>query len=122
MLREHLRGLLEALGVPFEARCALEVPAGAMHSFRSEHNEIVWKIVVKGQLARWPDFQRSFPILVYPNGNGRGPFGHGITFAAVGRQKDRADALHMRVLAQYLSGPVLRAILHDDDLLDRRCL
>ncbi len=57
-------------GVPFEARCPLVVPAGVMHSFRSDHNEVRWKIVVRGDVAGWPDYERSFPLLVYPPGNG----------------------------------------------------
>ncbi len=57
-------------GVPFEARCVLEVPAGTMHSFKSDHNEIGWKIVVKGDVAGWPSFARSFPVIVYPSPNG----------------------------------------------------
>lgn len=59
-------------GVPFETRCRLEVPAGAMHSFRSGHNEVSWKIVVKGDVAGWPDYERSFPLIVYPCVNGAG--------------------------------------------------
>ena len=59
-------------GEPFQTRCPVEVPAGAMHSFRSDHNEVRWKIVVKGHLAGWPDYERSFPLIVYPGaGNGQ---------------------------------------------------
>jgi len=57
-------------GVPFEARCTLGVPVGAMHSFKSEYNEITWKIIVKGDVAGWPGFLRSFPVIVYPSPNG----------------------------------------------------
>jgi len=56
---------------PFEAECELEVPAGAMHSFKSGHNAIAWKILVKGSPVRWPDFERSFPVIVYPGLNGK---------------------------------------------------
>jgi hypothetical protein len=59
-------------GVPFQIECELHVPAGAMHSFKSGHNEVAWKIVVKGSPATWPDFERSFPVIVYPARNGRG--------------------------------------------------
>jgi len=41
-------------------------PAGAMHSFASEHNAIRWRIVVRGQPERWPVFVRVFPVIVYP--------------------------------------------------------
>jgi hypothetical protein len=53
-------------GLPFEADCELVLPAGSMHSFKSEHNEINWKIIVKGEVAGWPDYERSFPVIVFP--------------------------------------------------------
>jgi hypothetical protein len=53
-------------GTPYEARCRLEVPAGAMHSFRSNHNEVQWKLVVRGDVAGWPNFERSYSIVVLP--------------------------------------------------------
>lgn len=53
-------------GVPFEVRFPLEVPAEAMHSFQSENNEVNWKLIVVGDVAGWPSFQRSFPVIVYP--------------------------------------------------------
>lgn len=55
-------------GVPFESQFAVEVPAGAMHSFHSDHNEVNWKLLVRGELADWPGYQRSFPVIVCPNG------------------------------------------------------
>lgn len=57
-------------GVPFEARFSLEVPAAAMHSFHSDNNEINWKLIVVGDVAGWPSFERSFPVIVYPPGDG----------------------------------------------------
>ena len=53
--------------VPFQARFPIELPAGAMHSFKSEHNEINWSLVVHGKAAGWPEFRRSFPLIVYPS-------------------------------------------------------
>ena len=64
---ERLRA---AGGAPFETECALEVPPHAMHSFKSGHNEVRWKIVVKASADRWPDLERSFPVIVYPTGDG----------------------------------------------------
>ncbi|HUT88672.1 MAG TPA: DUF3592 domain-containing protein [Thermoguttaceae bacterium] len=58
-------------GVPFQTECELAVPAGAMHSFQSGHNEVTWRILVKGSPARWPDFERSFPVIVCPSVNGK---------------------------------------------------
>jgi hypothetical protein len=53
-------------GMPFELEFELSLPAGAMHSFRAEHNEINWSLVVHGEMAGWPDYMRSFPLVVRP--------------------------------------------------------
>jgi hypothetical protein len=58
-------------GIPFEARATLTIPSGAMHSFKSAHNSILWKLVVRGDVAGWPDYEREFPLLVYPRAIGR---------------------------------------------------
>ena len=57
-------------GMPFEGRCQILVPSGAMHSFQSDHNEVCWKLIVKGSVAGWPDYEREFPVVVNPS-NGR---------------------------------------------------
>lgn len=61
-------------GLPLEVNAPLRVPAGAMHSFKSSHNEIRWKLLVKGDVRGWPNYEREFPLLVYPavGGKGRG--------------------------------------------------
>lgn len=51
---------------PFERLCRLEVPARVMHSFKSNYNAVKWKLVVRGEVARWPWFERDFPVVVYP--------------------------------------------------------
>lgn len=51
---------------PFEQSGNFRVPCSAMHSFRSAHNAIHWKIVVTGDFVKWPSLVRSFPIVVYP--------------------------------------------------------
>jgi len=56
---------------PFETRLPLGIPAGAMHSFRSDHNQIHWKLVVAGEAARRGNFERSFTLHVYPGRLGR---------------------------------------------------
>jgi hypothetical protein len=53
-------------GVPFEARARLFVPYDAMHSFKAGHNRVDWKIVVAGDVERWPGFERTFPIVIRP--------------------------------------------------------
>ncbi len=51
---------------PFETQLTLEIPEGAMHSFRSDHNQIHWKLVVAGEMARRRGFERSFTLHVHP--------------------------------------------------------
>jgi hypothetical protein len=53
-------------GAPLECRLRVTIPAHAMHSFTSDHNKVEWKLLVKGSVARWPDFERGFPLVVYP--------------------------------------------------------
>ena len=53
-------------GLPFEVQCELNVPAGVMHSFKADHNEINWKVVVEGDVAGWPDYKHSFPVIIRP--------------------------------------------------------
>jgi len=70
-------------GKPFQTTCPMTVPAGAMHSFKADHNEIGWKLVVKGDVAGWPGYRRTFPLVVRPerdkhgdeNGNAARPAG-----------------------------------------------
>ena len=50
----------------FEARVPLTIPADAMHSFSSENNAVQWRIVVRAQPDRWPEFIRVFPVVVIP--------------------------------------------------------
>ncbi|MEX2170116.1 MAG: hypothetical protein WD851_12465 [Pirellulales bacterium] len=53
-------------GQPFESQFSMGIPAQSMHSFRSRHNEVRWLLEVCGTTHRWPEFQRRFPIYVYP--------------------------------------------------------
>jgi hypothetical protein len=55
-----------AQGLPFESRCRVAVPAGAMHSFQADHNEVSWKLIVKGSVDGWPEYERAFQIVVNP--------------------------------------------------------
>jgi hypothetical protein len=52
--------------LPFETKLAVEIPPASMHSFKAEHNEIIWRIVVRGRVAGWPDYERGFPVIVHP--------------------------------------------------------
>lgn len=51
---------------PLEAECDLPIPAEAMHSFRANHNQVQWKLIVHGKILGWQGFQRSFPVVVRP--------------------------------------------------------
>jgi hypothetical protein len=51
---------------PFEVEFEFMVPDSVMHSFVSTHNAVVWTIMVRGRMRRWGDFERRFPIYVYP--------------------------------------------------------
>ena len=55
---------------PFEAGCAVQLPAGAMHSFRSQRNEVQWSLVVEGDLRARGRFERIFPLVVHPELSG----------------------------------------------------
>jgi len=56
---------------PFATRMELRVPEGAMHTFQSPHNAVKWKLIVRGDLHNWPDFERVFSLLVYPGRHGK---------------------------------------------------
>jgi hypothetical protein len=51
---------------PFDATFDIVIPDSAMHSFVSSHNAVMWALLVRGRMARWGDFERRFPIYVYP--------------------------------------------------------
>jgi hypothetical protein len=53
-------------GLPFETEIELSVPEGAMHSFKANHNEITWSLAVEADVAKWPNYRRSFPLVVRP--------------------------------------------------------
>jgi hypothetical protein len=55
-------------GAPFEARFPILIPAGAMHSFKAAHNEIVWRLVVRGDVPLWPNFKTRLKLVVAPAG------------------------------------------------------
>lgn len=52
---------------PFEVKESFEVPQGVMHSFVADNNEVSWTIEVRGKIVRWPDFTRTFPLVIHPS-------------------------------------------------------
>ena len=77
--RVHQEPVLEARDFeivparPFESQCRMRIPACAMHSFKSDHNEIGWKLLVCADDARGRDYQRAFPVIVHPAAVGGRP-------------------------------------------------
>lgn len=51
---------------PLEEQVACRIPPTAMHSFEAASNEIQWKIMVRADIVAWPNFERSFSIIVQP--------------------------------------------------------
>lgn len=57
---------------PLEVECEFMIPPQMMHSFKSDNNEVRWHLRVRGDVAGWPDFTRSFPVVVYPSRSDQG--------------------------------------------------
>jgi hypothetical protein len=51
---------------PLEMLCQIRIPFDIMHSFHGANNSVRWKLVVTGEIKKWPTFCRSFPVVVYP--------------------------------------------------------
>lgn len=51
-------------------RATVEIPGDTMHSFKSEHNKIVWEIRVQGDIRYWSDVDETFEIEVLPRAPG----------------------------------------------------
>lgn len=52
--------------MPLEKEFVLQLPLGAMHSFRQENNEINWKLELVTQLVHWQEIRRDCPLIVRP--------------------------------------------------------
>ena len=53
-------------GQAFESEMDFSIPTSAMHSFIATHNAVTWTLIIKGRMQSWGEFQRRFPIFVYP--------------------------------------------------------
>ena len=67
----HQEGIEVKPGMPMERKCLLDIPRNVMHSFQSEHNSVHWTLEVQGDVAGWPTYHRSFPVVVYPDTDGK---------------------------------------------------
>jgi hypothetical protein len=56
---------------PYEVHQVVRVPARAMHSFEAKHNKVRWLVVVAGEVAGWPNFEHTFPVVVHPAAGGQ---------------------------------------------------
>ncbi|GAB6187653.1 DUF3592 domain-containing protein [Thermopirellula anaerolimosa] len=63
--------------VPFECEAEFQIPPAAMHSFKSAHNEVRWRLCVRVSAENYPVFERTFPLVVLPGERRRreGPSG-----------------------------------------------
>ncbi|MCL2304136.1 MAG: DUF3592 domain-containing protein [Planctomycetaceae bacterium] len=52
---------------PLRQEFFMRLPHGAMHSMVLEHNEIVWKIVLRANLLNWPELHCECPVIVLPH-------------------------------------------------------
>lgn len=59
--------------VPFECEAEFQIPPAAMHSFKSAHNEVRWRLVVRVSAENYPVFERTFPLVVLPGERRRCP-------------------------------------------------
>lgn len=54
-------------GLAYEDTCQVTIPEFHMHSFRSRHNEVQWKLIVEADLPKSDPYKRSFPLVIYPS-------------------------------------------------------
>ena len=44
----------------------VSLPATAMHTFKSRHNEVAWRVKLTADVARRPDLNEAYPLAVLP--------------------------------------------------------
>lgn len=54
-----------AIAIP-SGKAQMTVPENSMHSFKADHNEIIWSVEVFADVWFWPDVAVGFPIVVLP--------------------------------------------------------
>ena len=52
----------------YQGTAQLQLPGVSLPSFTAEHNKISWSLKVKGQIARWPDVDEEYPVVILPAG------------------------------------------------------
>ncbi len=46
---------------------SIQIPPSAMHSFKAKRNELLWLLQVDVDIAGWPDFERTYDLMVLPS-------------------------------------------------------
>ena len=62
------RGVESSYEHPFETMFNMTIPEGAMHTFSSSCNRIVWKIEIRSQIKGYPEVIRNFEFILQPTG------------------------------------------------------
>ncbi len=47
-------------------KAEIAVPPDTMHTFEAPNNKVLWRLVVKGDVRRWPDIKEEYPLVVLP--------------------------------------------------------
>ncbi|MBC7807879.1 MAG: hypothetical protein H7145_17240 [Akkermansiaceae bacterium] len=63
---KEIRGGTYTSGEQLDLSHRFTVPLDGMHTFIASNNRIEWLIKVKVSIARWPDVDEAYPILVLP--------------------------------------------------------
>lgn len=53
-------------GLLGQGNVLVEIPEGAMHTFRGRRNRVAWVLTVRAEIARWPDVNEEFEVSVFP--------------------------------------------------------
>ena len=53
--------------LPYEQEFDVMFPPTVMHSFQSDHNAVQWRVVVQGVVEKWSNYERVFPLVVFPS-------------------------------------------------------
>lgn len=63
--KTELAGITDPFAMQ-RGRTELTIPADSMHSFCGDSNQIVWSLILHGDIPCWPDIKETFTILVTP--------------------------------------------------------
>ncbi len=58
---------LSRFGAQNRGETSLRIPKPTMPSFDAGHNQIEWRLKVRGDVPVWPDVSQDFPLTVFPS-------------------------------------------------------